>query len=322
MKLLTTLILFFIPLLLVGQTVLYEEHFTDGSLDNVWFAGFNGNVMEADSIPGNPSGDCWVGELGNNLSGGGVGESYSGDHNWTDFHYEAQVYINCDKGVYYGIEFRVDSTGNTSAYQLVAKPSASQLRFRSRVGASPSKIKDWETAEIPGGFPSSSGWHKMAAKADGNQFWLYFDDQELPGCPYTDDTFSKGAIGAYTWDMSDPTVILNIDDLKVTSLPTAIDDKKPQIANDFNLKQNYPNPFNPTTTIEIELKKTAALSLIIYNVRGKAIKTLLNGTLPIGSKKVKWDATDFSGNSVAAGIYYYTLKTERFSETKKMILLK
>jgi len=86
----------------------------------------------------------------------------------------------------------------------------------------------------------------------------------------------------------------------------------------FDLKQNYPNPFNPSTKIRFDLAKNSNVTLKIYNVLGKEVATLLNNQLiTAGTKEVTFD-----GEGLASGIYFYTLSSESFSTTKKMILQK
>ncbi len=81
---------------------------------------------------------------------------------------------------------------------------------------------------------------------------------------------------------------------------------------------NYPNPFNTTTTIEFNLEKEQAVSLYVYDFTGKQIATLLeNETKSIGKNQVNFD-----GSNLANGIYFYTILSDGFKETKKMILSK
>lgn len=90
------------------------------------------------------------------------------------------------------------------------------------------------------------------------------------------------------------------------------------IPDSYELFQNYPNPFNPSTTIEFTIPEDVKnVSLIIYNILGEKITELINGTLTPGHYKYKWDATNF-----VSGLYIYELKTDKFSVTKKMMLLK
>jgi hypothetical protein len=354
MKFVTTIILFiFLPLLLYSQEVIYEEYFTDASLDNPWFAGFNitgsGKILSPVSIPDNPSGDEWVGYMSTwrVADSGGVAQSWSGDIDWSNYSYEANVYIpfTGKQGAmfvdYYALEFRVDTSGNTAAYQFMASFDTLSLidpvmRFRKRPIENPAVpiiLHEWSADSIPGGVPTQAGWHKMTIKAEENQFWFYFNDQEMPGCPFSDTTtttahLSNGPIGVYVFkrnfmgDALDTTYIY-VDDLKVISIPTSIENDI--IAGNpinFHVLQNYPNPFNPTTTIEFVLEKTNAANLTVFDITGKRVRTLVDGILPAGRKMVNWDATDHEGNSVAAGIYFYTLRTQSFSETKRMLLIK
>jgi hypothetical protein len=86
---------------------------------------------------------------------------------------------------------------------------------------------------------------------------------------------------------------------------------------EYKLFQNYPNPFNPSTTISYYLQKNGNVTLKVYNVLGELVKTLVNGYQPMGAKEITFD-----GSSLSSGIYYYTLETEGFRDTKKMILVK
>jgi hypothetical protein len=88
------------------------------------------------------------------------------------------------------------------------------------------------------------------------------------------------------------------------------------------LHQNHPNPFNPSTTISFTLPKRSLTKLEIYNIEGKLVTTLVDGTLDEGFKQINWDATDSYGNPVSSGVYFYHLKAGGKVLTKKMVLLK
>jgi len=85
----------------------------------------------------------------------------------------------------------------------------------------------------------------------------------------------------------------------------------------FSLSQNYPNPFNPSTTISYQLPKKSSVSLSIYDISGKLIKNLINGIQPSGRYSV-----EFSASNLSSGIYIYTLRTDFFVESRKLIVLK
>ncbi len=93
----------------------------------------------------------------------------------------------------------------------------------------------------------------------------------------------------------------------------------------YKLSQNFPNPFNPTTTIRVgipESGKNQRVSLKIYDLLGKEVKTLADGPLQPGYHKFTWDGTNYSGNPVSSGIYFYQLRAGRKSIMHKMILLR
>ena len=85
----------------------------------------------------------------------------------------------------------------------------------------------------------------------------------------------------------------------------------------FTLEQNYPNPFNPSTNLEFGISKSGFVSLKIYDVLGKEISTLVNTNLQTGTYKYTFDA-----KGLTSGIYFYTLSTDGFTETKRMSLIK
>lgn len=94
------------------------------------------------------------------------------------------------------------------------------------------------------------------------------------------------------------------------------------IFNHFKLYSNYPNPFNPSTNIEFSLTEGSAVNLIIYDMLGNEVCTLLKGYMEPGMENITWDAHDNKGNLVSGGIYLYCLKVGQFTQTKKMLLLK
>jgi hypothetical protein len=90
----------------------------------------------------------------------------------------------------------------------------------------------------------------------------------------------------------------------------------------FALKQNEPNPFNPTTTISFALPDKAQVKLIVYNVLGQHVRTLMDQHLPAGQHEVIFDGRDDSGHELATGIYLYRISTDKNTQTKKMALIK
>ncbi len=90
-----------------------------------------------------------------------------------------------------------------------------------------------------------------------------------------------------------------------------------EIPGNYSLKQNFPNPFNPNTTIKFSIPQKEYISLKVFDIKGHEVKSLISSEYQPGNYEVK-----FSGENLSSGIYYYTLRSGSFSETRKMILLK
>jgi hypothetical protein len=92
---------------------------------------------------------------------------------------------------------------------------------------------------------------------------------------------------------------------------------------DYRLEQNYPNPFNPSTTIGFFLPVKDRVSVKIYDMLGKEIRTLIdNSEYPAGSSRVTWDGKNNSGQPASSGTYFYSLIHGNFKQTQKMMLLR
>ena len=107
-------------------------------------------------------------------------------------------------------------------------------------------------------------------------------------------------------------VFLDVQTVSVdnSNLPSAI-----------SLGQNFPNPFNPSTTIEYSLEQAGYVQLAVYNIMGQTVRQLVKGYTHAGNHRVVWDGTSQDGSSVAAGIYFYQLRTGDVSVVRKMLLL-
>jgi len=104
--------------------------------------------------------------------------------------------------------------------------------------------------------------------------------------------------------------------------PTDVNEEPVLLADGFRLGQNYPNPFNATTTIEFTLKRPAVVEISIFNILGQQVTTIVNRLLPAGSHAVDWHGTGPTGYELSSGIYFYRIKTDRYTETRKMMLMK
>jgi hypothetical protein len=101
-----------------------------------------------------------------------------------------------------------------------------------------------------------------------------------------------------------------------------IDSEEALLPQAFILGQNYPNPFNPTTVIRFALPMDGRVKIEVFNVLGQKITTLVDEYLTAGYKETGWDGKDSNGMDVASGIYFYRIKTEKFTDVKKMVFLK
>jgi hypothetical protein len=117
--------------------------------------------------------------------------------------------------------------------------------------------------------------------------------------------------------------------LKYYDMKTEVESEEHSIPNVYSLGQNYPNPFNPTTTIPFRVNSSQLMvhspihtTLVIYNILGQKVKTLVEDEVLPGIYEIVWDGKNDKGSEVTSGIYFYRLETDGFKQTKKMILLR
>lgn len=103
----------------------------------------------------------------------------------------------------------------------------------------------------------------------------------------------------------------------IINYPIGIVPVSSEIPDNFSLHQNYPNPFNPVTKIKFDISSQSITKIIIYDLLGREVTTLVDEQLKPGTYEVDWDGTGF-----ASGVYFYSLVTNDFVETKRMVLVK
>jgi hypothetical protein len=111
------------------------------------------------------------------------------------------------------------------------------------------------------------------------------------------------------------------DRIRLTTL-TSLSKHSENLPRQFGLAQNYPNPFNPGTSIDFSLPIATRVTVDVYNVVGERVTTLIDRFLPAGRYSVNWDGTNADGKPTSSGMYFYSLKTGEFTDTKKMMLVK
>jgi hypothetical protein len=139
-----------------------------------------------------------------------------------------------------------------------------------------------------------------------------FHTYNNPGS-YSVILIGTGAAGADTLERAD----------YITATSTiAVDSKWGDVPQTFELAQNHPNPFNPETLIRYQLPRGSSMSLRIYDIAGRPVKTIAAGYRSPGYHNVLWDGRDDMGNEAASGIYFYSLDAGEFRETRRMVLLR
>jgi hypothetical protein len=97
----------------------------------------------------------------------------------------------------------------------------------------------------------------------------------------------------------------------------------PGLPASFALHQNVPNPFNPTTAIAFDVPPGAGrVTVAVYDVTGRLVRTLADGAIAPGYRRVTWDGRNGRGQMVASGVYFYRMVSRTFTQTRKMVLLK
>jgi hypothetical protein len=146
--------------------------------------------------------------------------------------------------------------------------------------------------------------------------------------PYTLDIQVPTAVNAKALEVrlhaySRFTGTIYFDDLTVEVVGTTTGvTKGDALPQTFELAQNYPNPFNPTTRIVFGLPRDGTVSIVIYNVLGQKVRTLINEARTAGRYEVNWDGRDEHGMPVGTGLYLYRLEAGQFSLVQKMLMLK
>ncbi|MBD3225961.1 MAG: T9SS type A sorting domain-containing protein [Caldithrix sp.] len=112
---------------------------------------------------------------------------------------------------------------------------------------------------------------------------------------------------------------LSFHEFPITDVISNIEKEKPDR---FNLFQNYPNPFNPGTTISFTLHRSSQVKLVVFNIQGQHVRTIVDKQLSAGSHQFHWDGTGHQGKDSASGVYCYRLVTGNQIQHKKMVLLR
>ncbi len=156
----------------------------------------------------------------------------------------------------------------------------------------------------------------------GTQYWvndLYSDTSyQVLGSDLSSFSVTLPGYGSAIFVISDQQKSVNIPPLPAL---VSISETKNKIS-DFRLYQNYPNPFNPSTTVQFELPRLNKVNLVIFDLLGRKVKTLVNKSVAPGKYEVQWNGRNESGVPVSSGIYILHFRAGKFEQNRRIILLK
>jgi len=174
--------------------------------------------------------------------------------------------------------------------------------------------------------PDGQTRHQLSGKAtaqDNFELLHEFDGQTTSG-QILEYTMPTGWTGRFikVETLASPSWVAWKEIEVLSAVPTSVSSGENEtIPGDLSLSQNYPNPFNPGTLIEYRLSQAGEVKLLIFNVQGQQVRSLVAGFEPAGFHAVLWDGQDDLGLPVASGLYIYRLQAGGLVKTQKMVLI-
>ncbi len=222
------------------------------------------------------------------------------DEHFTDGEHEFRAVIRCTDGAW-----------NESESVIVTADRGESVAFSAFEAAySDGRVElHWSVDGVPG----LRGFHVYRSLLEDSGF-RRINDSIIPvdgTFSYTDSDLDFGVIYWYRVGAVD-------EDGEWFSPTQSVQVPSPSLA----LFQNYPNPFNPSTTISFTLPEKSRVNLSVFNIEGKLMHVLLNGSLDRGYQRIKWDGCGAGGNPVSSGVYFYRLQAGGKVLTRKMVLVR
>jgi len=134
--------------------------------------------------------------------------------------------------------------------------------------------------------------------------------------------FAPDAAGDHEATLSFNTNDSDYEEIKMNLVGTAAETVDLNVPSSFELNQNYPNPFNPSTSIKYQVPENARVSMIIYNMTGQKVATLMNEFQAAGYHNVVWNGTNDFGQAVASGVYFLRMQAGSYAKTIAMTFTK
>ena len=250
------------------------------------------------------------------------------DPNWYG---EAVIYVTADNEYDYTDIDTLTVTVNSVFDQIIEPemvypPNGHTINFETMLD---SIVLSWNGASYPE-FETGPGFEYrlriVQSNENGNIPYNFTDISDTSFTFFPDSSTYEGPNNNYVWSLYTteqdlPEVLDGQSGVFFVILP-AMNTVSDDIPSEFKLHLAYPNPFNPSTTIQYDLPKDSFVTIDIYNMMGRKVKTLLNDQIPAGRRSIVWDGTNKLNQAVSAGTYFYMISTNKYKSTKKLILLK
>ena len=199
-------------------------------------------------------------------------------------------------------------------------------------GAASAKIKyDRWYSNNTGSEPDADFW-VVDVSNNGGSSWTNVENTSVSAATWTSETVDINALFGTPGqvklrfrasDLAGGSIVeAAVDEVRVLATfgATGVDEIAPATALAFSLSTAQPNPFGESTRIEFTLPRKADVSLTVYDVSGRTVKSLTNGTRDAGRYDVSWDGRDAAGRRVADGVYFSRLVSEGRTLTRKMMI--
>ncbi len=236
----------------------------------------------------------------------------------SDYSDEAEILISVDGGGYQSIEMDVSSQWTQISHDLSSYAG----------GASTMKIA-FHYSDCSGNWAYGWGIDDVVIEGIAGTEWLTLDPMEgfLAVGESEDIVATLSAeemeVGDYYAEVHITAAEIIDEVVQVLLTVEGMDiDRVASLPDVFALRQNYPNPFNPITTLRYDLPEVAHVRLVIYDILGRRVKTLVSGVQEPGYRTVIWNGTDDAGKPISSGLYIVMMESGSHRFVRKMVFLK